>query len=253
MMAEHQFLGQFTTKIEYIKAKTTITNSFTLLYTHGLYSDPWGRKPDAIKKWCVDNNYSFFRYELAGHGSDVDNYENTDINIWKSQILEVIDTIIEGDIFVVGSSLGGWLSLLAAEARPERIKAVLGLAPAPDFTVDLEEKYLTKEQNETIQSKGRLEFVNDDFTYIFTKRLMDSGRENRMLNRKIDINCPVQIIQGQKDASLDWRKSLQISQAIVSNDVIVNLLKHSNHRLGADEDILAIERSLNTLSQQIIK
>ena len=98
-----------------------------------------------------------------------------------------------------------------------------------------------------------LEFVNEDFTYIFTKRLMDSGRENRMLNRTININCPVQIIQGQKDASLDWRKSLQISQAIAGNDVIVNLLKHSNHRLGTDEDILAIERSLNTLSQQIIK
>jgi len=252
-MTEHQFLSKFTTKIEYIKVKTTITNSFTVLYTHGLYSDPWGRKPDTVKKWCIDNGYSFFRYELAGHGSDIANYENTDINIWKSQILEIIDTLIEGDIFVVGSSLGGWLSLLSAEARPERVKAVLGLAPAPDFTVDLEEKYLTEEQNEVIQSKGRLEFVNEDFTYIFTKRLMDSGRENRMLNREININCPVQIIQGQKDASLDWRKSLQISQAITGNNVIINLLKHSNHRLGADEDLQAIERSLGTLSQQITK
>lgn len=253
MMTEHQFLSKFTTKIEYIKAKTTITNSFTVLYTHGLYSDPWGRKPDTVKNWCVNNGYSFFRYELIGHGSDIANYENVDINTWKSQILEIIDAVIEGDIVVVGSSLGGWLSLLAAEARPERVKAVLGLAAAPDFTIDLEEKYLTKEQNETIQTQGRLEFVNEDFTYIFTKRLMDSGRENCMLNREINITCPVQLIQGQKDASLDWRKSLQISQSISGNNVIINLLKHSNHRLGSDDDLQVIIRALDTLSQQVTK
>jgi len=252
-MFEHLFLGQSTTKIEYIKAKTTITNNFTVLYTHGLYSDPWGRKPDSIRDWCIRNNHSFLRYELIGHGSDIINYENADINIWKSQILEVIDTLIDGDIVVVGSSLGGWLSLLAAELRPERIKGVLGLAAAPDFTVDLEEKYLTEEQNNIIKTQGRLEFVNEDFTYVFTKRLMDSGRKNQMLNREIDITCPVQLIQGQKDASLDWRKSLQISQAIKGNNVVVKLLKYSNHRLGSDDDLQIINRALDSLQEQIIK
>lgn len=253
MMTEHQFLGQFTTNFEHIKAKSAEINSFTLLYTHGLYSDPWGRKPDAIRDWCQKNGVNFFRYELVGHGADKENYENVDVNMWKQQILEVIDTMIDGNIIVVGSSLGGWLSLLAAEARPERIKAVLGLAAAPDFTVDLEDKYLTKEQNETIRKQERLEFVNDDFMYVFTKRLMDSGRENMMLNREIKITCPVVLIQGQKDASLDWRKALQISQALESNNVVVQLMKYSNHRLGSDEDLAAISGALDSLSEQVIK
>jgi len=246
-MSEHQFLGQFTTKFEYIKAKSATTHNFTLLYTHGLCSDPWGRKPDAVKDWCVKNNIDFFRYELIGHGSNSADYENADINIWKAQILEIIDTMIEGDIVVAGSSLGGWLSLIAAEKRPERVKAVLGLAAAPDFTVDLEEKYLTPEQNETIRKQGRLEFANGDFKYVFTKRLLDSGRENQMLHRTIDIDCPVRLIQGQQDASLDWRKALQISQAIKGSNVVVELLKYSNHRLGSDNDLEVIARSLDSL------
>lgn len=252
-MSEHQFLGQFTTKFEHIKAKSAEINSFTVLYTHGLYSDPWGRKPNAVCDWCVKNNIDFFRYELIGHGSDKDNYENADINIWKAQILEIIDTMIDGDIVVVGSSLGGWLSLIAAEERPERVKAMLGLAAAPDFTVDLEDKYLTPEQNKTIQEQGRLEFTNNDFTYIFTKKLMKTGRENQMLNRTVNVTCPVQLIQGQKDASLDWRKALQISQALSGNNVTIKLLKYSNHRLGEDSDLEVIQHSLDSLKEQLIK
>lgn len=247
-MAEHQFSAKFTTKFEYIKAKTTITNNFTVVYTHGLYSDPWGRKPDAIRDWCKACGHSFFRYELAGHGMDSENYENVDVNVWKAQILEVIDSLVAGKILLVGSSLGGWLSLLAAEARPERVVGLLGLAAAPDFTVDLEERYLSPEQNQTLQNAGRLEFVNDDFTYVFTKRLMDSGRENRMLNRPVNISCPVLLLQGQKDASLDWRKALQIAQALSGSDVTVKLLKTSNHRLGSDDDLQTICRSLDELS-----
>ncbi len=250
-MTEHRFSAEFTTKIEYIKAKRAITNSFTVLYTHGLYSDPWGRKPDTIKKWCADNNVSFLRYELAGHGMDAQNYERVDVNIWKNQILEVIDTMIEGDVMVAGSSLGGWLSLLAAEARPERVKAVLGLAAAPDFTVDLEDKYLTEDQNRQIREIGRLDFVNNDFTYVFTKKLMASGRENRMLDRTINIDCPIHLIQGQKDASLDWRKALQIANAVTSRNVEIKLLKDSNHRLGADSDLQTICDSLNALAMTI--
>ena len=250
-MNRHQFLGQFTTNFEHIKVKSKEINSFTVLYTHGLYSDPWGRKPDSVRDWCVKNGVGFFRYELVGHGSDAGNYENVDVNLWKAQILEIIDTMIEGDIVVVGSSLGGWLSLLAAEARPQRIKAVLGLAAAPDFTVDLEDKYLPAEQLEIIRTQGRLEFVNDDFKYVFTQRLLQSGRENQMLNREIAIDCPVQLIQGQKDASLDWRKALQISQAVRGNNVMVKLLKYSNHRLGEDSDLVVIADSLDRLKEQI--
>ena len=110
---------------------------------------------------------------------------------------------------------------------------------------------MTEDQNRQIRETGRLDFVNNDFTYVFTKKLMSSGRENRMLDRTINIDCPIHLIQGQKDASLDWRKALQIANAVISRNVEIKLLKDSNHRLGADSDLQTICDSLNALAMTI--
>ncbi len=251
-MTDYTFKSNFTTKIDFRQAKSPETNKFTVVYTHGLYSDCWGRKPEAILKWCEEKGINFVRYELAGHGSDSARYEETDINIWKAQILEVIDEIAKTDVLLVGSSLGGWLSLLAARERPEKVIGVLGLAAAPDFTLDLENYIFTPEQKEKLFGEGRLEFGNKDFTYVFTKTMFESGRENRLLDKPLAVVCPVHLIQGQKDASLDPEKALKTAKCLESNDVVVKLLKDSNHRLGKDEDLAEILCSLEILSSHAV-
>ena len=90
-MTDYTFKSNFTTKIDFRQAKTPKTNSLTVVYIHGLYSDCWGRKPENVMEWCAANGVNFFRFELAGHGSDSARYEETDVNIWKAQLLEVID------------------------------------------------------------------------------------------------------------------------------------------------------------------
>ena len=170
-MTDYTFKSNFTTKIDFRQAKTPKTNSLTVVYIHGLYSDCWGRKPENVMEWCAANGVNFFRFELAGHGSDSARYEETDVNIWKAQLLEVIDDIVKTDVILAGSSLGGWLSLLAALERPEKVKGVLGLAAAPEFTADLETYIFTPEQKEKLYGEGRLEFVNADFTYVFSVNL----------------------------------------------------------------------------------
>ena len=246
-MTDYTFKSNFTTKIDFRQAKTPKTNSLTVVYIHGLYSDCWGRKPENVMEWCAANGVNFFRFELAGHGSDSARYEETDVNIWKAQLLEVIDDIVKTDVILAGSSLGGWLSLLAALERPEKVKGVLGLAAAPDFTADLETYIFTPEQKEKLYGEGRLEFVNADFTYVFTRALFETGRENMLLNRSVRIKCPVHLIQGQKDASLDPKKALNIAKCLESSEVVVKLLKDSNHRLGKDEDLAEARYSLEAL------
>jgi len=246
-MIDYTFKSNFTTKIDFRQAKSPKTNSLTIVYTHGLYSDCWGRKPENILKWCEERNLNFIRYELAGHGSDSASYEQTDMNVWKAQILEILDTMVETDAILVGSSLGGWLSLLAARERPEKVKGLLGLAAAPDFTLDLENHVLTKEQKEKLYGEGRLEFGTADFTYVFTKALFETGKENALLGASLAVTCPVHLIQGQKDASLDPHKALNIARSLESDDVVVKLLKESNHRLGKDEDLAEIRCSLEAL------
>jgi len=245
-MLSRTYDTRFTTNFEYINKEFSGKQKFSILYTHGFCSDPWGRKPEEVKKWCLKNNIAMYRYELAGHGSDSARFEETDINIYKAQILEIIDKYIEGDIVVVGSSLGGWLSLLAAINRPNRIKGVVGLAAAPDFTADYM-KYATPAQIEEMEKFGKISYPGQNITFTVTKRMIDSGNQNLILNTDIlPVKCPMVLIQGMKDTSVDWHKALLIAQKAQSQNVIVKLLKDAGHRLNDDEHIKEILSALDT-------
>ena len=245
-MLSRTYDTKFTTNFEYINKEFSGKQKFSILYTHGFCSDPWGRKPEEIKKWCLKNNIAMYRYELAGHGSDIARFEETDINIYKAQILEIIDKYIEGDIVVVGSSLGGWLSLLAAINRPDRITGFVGLAAAPDFTADYM-KYATPAQIEEMEKFGKISYPGQNITFTVTKRMIDSGNQNLILNADIlPVKCPMVLIQGMKDTSVDWHKALLIAQKAQSQNVIVKLLKDAGHRLNDDEHIKEILSALDT-------
>lgn len=251
-MNKYTFKSNFTTNFEFIKAKSAKAHNLTLIYIHGLYSDPWGRKPEAVKQFAEENNLGFIRFELIGHGSDKDSYEKADLNLWKAQVLEIIDEMTNGNLIMVGSSLGGWLSLIAGIERQDRVKGIVGLAAAPDFTMDLENYIFTPEQKQEMLQNGKLLFTNNDFTYVFTKKMFDSGRENCLLGKLIPVTCPVHLIQGQKDASLDPNKAYNIAKCLESDDVVIKLLKNSNHRLGGDNDILEIGSSISSIVTKIL-
>ena len=123
-MQKYTYNSGFTTNFEFLKQEKS---PFTILYIHGLCSDPWGKKPEAVKNYASKHGIDFLRFELAGHGSDANNFAKTDMNIWKNQLFEIIDTMIKGPIVVIGSSIGGWLSLIAAKERPERIIGFVGI------------------------------------------------------------------------------------------------------------------------------
>lgn len=240
------FKNGHTTLCEHIKPDTSKTQSFTVVYTHGFCSDPFGRKPEAIKHWCVENGVGFFRHELAGHGSDKARFEETTMNTYKSQIFEIVNEIVEGNIVVGGASLGGWLSLLAGCRFPEKVKGMFGLAAAPDFLKKYIENYFTHQHQEQLLKNGKVEFPTNDFTYVITKDMIDSADENLMLNKEvIPFLGKVRLLQGMKDAALDWRTAPLIAQKIASDDVKVCLMKNSDHRLGADEDITELLHLLN--------
>lgn len=240
------FKNGHTTLCEHIKPEASKTQSFTVVYTHGFCSDPFGRKPEEVKKWCLEHGMGFFRHELAGHGSDKARFEETTLNTYKSQIFEIVSDMIEGDVVVGGASLGGWLSLMAACRFPERIKGMFGLAAAPDFLKKYIEAYFQPEHKEILQRTGKVEFPTNDFTYIITKEMIASADENLMLNKEIiPFAGRTRLLQGMKDAALDWRTAPLIAQKLSGEDVKVCLMKNSNHRLSADADISELRRMLD--------
>lgn len=245
-MQEITFKNGHTTLCEYIKPATTKTQSFTVVYTHGFCSDPFGRKPEAIKQWCLKHGMGFFRHELAGHGSDKPRFEETTLNTYKKQIFEIVSELVEGDIVVGGASLGGWLSLMAACQFPEKVKGMFGLAAAPDFLKKYIECYFTPEHKAILAETGKVEFPTNDFTYIITQDMINSADENLMLNKEvIPYDGKVRLLQGMKDAALDWRTAPLIAQKLKSTDVKVVLRKISDHRLSSDDDIKELEALLD--------
>ncbi len=253
-MQKYTFKSGFTTNFEYIKQDSSKKSPFTILYLHGLCSDPWGKKPEAVKKYAEDNGIDFLRFELAGHGSDIKSFENTDMYIWKAQVLELIDNLIETPIVLVGSSIGGWLSLLAAKERPNRTVGLVGLAAAPDFMLPMYENLFSDAQKKELEGTGKTSFGNKDFAYIFTKRLIESGIENMVLNhRELKIDCPVFLIHGTEDASIPYQHAFSIANKLTSKNVTIKIRKGSNHRLNADEDIFEILTSLDWFKKTVGK
>lgn len=245
-MQKITFKNGHTTLCEHIKPIAGKTQSFTVVYTHGFCSDPMGRKPEAVKQWCIEHGMGFFRYELAGHGSDVSRFEETTINTYKQQIFEIVGEMVEGNIVVVGASLGGWLSLLAACRFPEKVIGMLGFAAAPDFLKKYFDANLTPEIREILNKNGKIEFSVNDFVYTITAKMIASADENLMLNKDvIPYSGKVRLLQGMKDAALDWHTAPLIAEKLTGDDVKVILCKDSDHRLGSDEDIAELRCMLD--------
>ncbi len=245
-MQIYTFENGHTTMFEHIKPDVAKTQRFTVVYTHGFCSDPWGRKPEEVKKWCVANGMGFFRYELAGHGSDKARFPETTINTYKAQLAEILTKIVETPVVMVGSSLGGWLSLMGACDFPDKVIGFIGLAAAPDFLKTYMEAFFKPEHKELLERQGYVEFPTKDFTYIITKEMIASGYENHTLDRaSLPFKGKVRLLQGMKDASLLWKTALTIADKLESDDVRVVLLKNSTHRLNEDEDIVELRRALD--------
>lgn len=244
-MAKYTFKSQFATEFEFISAKN---GHPTILYLHGFCSDCWGRKPETVKKFCIQSGCGFLRFEYAGHGADKENFEKADFAVWKNQVLELIDDVIVGDVICVGSSLGGWLALLAAAERPTRVAAVVGLAAAPNFITRFAGK-MSDAQKQELQQTGKTHFGGSDFVYTVTARFVQTAMENLLdENAPWPINCKLRLLQGTEDKYVDWRLAPAIADKVTGSDCVVHLIKGADHRLNDDVSIRLLQATLGELT-----
>lgn len=244
-MPKYTFKSQFATEFEAIPAKRGCP---TILYLHGFCSDCWGRKPETVKHFCRRSGCGMFRFEYAGHGSDRENFAKADFAVWKGQMLEIIDDIIDGNIICVGSSMGGWLALLAAMERPQRVKGVIGLAAAPNFITRFA-KMITPQQQRQLAGEGKFVFGTPAFTYTITQNFIDTATANLIDEETAwPVKCPLHLLQGMKDEFVDWRRAPEIADKVISEDVNVYLFKNADHRLNNDNAIRQLEKCLQDMA-----
>ncbi len=224
-----------------------------IVWCGGLRSDMMGGKATELHQAAMAHDRAFLRFDYTGHGESDVAFESTTIADWKRDALLAIDELIDGPIILVGSSMGGWVSLMAAMERPERVVGLVLIAPAPDFTEKLMWAGFSQEIREEIETKGfwmRPSEYEDD--YPITKALIQAGRELQITDSPIDLNnMPVRIIQGVLDDAVPWEYAQNLVTQITSEDVSFHLVKDGDHRMSRPQDIENIKHTVLTLADQL--
>ncbi len=228
-------------------------NSPGVVFLGGFMSDMTGSKALALEEHCKIRGQSFLRFDYTGHGLSSGAFADGTIGEWAADAIYTIEQLTEGPQVLVGSSMGGWIMLLAALALKERIAAMIGIAAAPDFTEDLITNELSAEQRETMRRDGYVNVPSDydDEPYTITQALIDNGRSNLLLNDVIPLTLPVRLIQGLKDQDVPWRTALRLQERLASNDVEVTLVKNGDHRLSEPTDLERLVGILDRLLDTI--
>ena len=213
-----------------------------VVFLCGYGSDMQGTKALAIEAWARRHKRAFLRFDYAGCGASEGAFEDQTLETWRDDALHLIDSLIDGPVVLVGSSMGGWLMLLVQRARPERVKGLVGIAAAPDFT----DWGFTTEQKMTLLQDGRIEEPSpySDEPTVTTRGFYMSGEANKMLIEPIAFDGPVRLVHGQKDGDVPWENAPMLAGKLRSSAVQTWLVKDGDHRLSRDGDIALIIRAI---------
>lgn len=221
-----------------------------VMFCGGFMSDMTGTKATALERHCMNTGRAFVRFDYQGHGQSSGAFSDGTVGRWTEDALAILDEVASGPQIVVGSSMGGWIMLLMALARSERVAGLVGIAAAPDFVVRMWEEFSddVKRQLETEGVYARPSQYSDD-PYQITMRLIEDGRRHCLLDKKpIAITCPVRLLHGMQDPDVPWRHSLTVAEALASDDVIVTLVKNGDHRLSEPADIARLIDAVDALA-----
>jgi pimeloyl-ACP methyl ester carboxylesterase len=245
-MTELNYLTRDGLKLAY---RATIGVGPTLIFCPGFLSDMHGSKALAIEAWCLARGQACLLFDYSGHGASEGRADAGTIERWRDDVLGVMDALTTGGVILVGSSMGGWLALLAAIARPQLVQALLLIAPAPDFTdwgvmlkFDAAQLLaLERERRVVIPS------IYGPEPYIYTRALIDSGTRCALLNADIALDIPIHILHGTADPDVPWHIAVRLMEKLTSPSVQLSLIKNGDHRLSRPEDIATLLRLLESL------
>ena len=214
----------------------------TVLFLPGYASDMSGTKALALEGWAQANGRAFLRFDYGGCGESEGAFEDQTLADWRDDALAVIDELIAGPVVLVGSSMGGWVMLLVARARPGRVVGMVGIAPAPDFT----DWGFTTDEKMHILQQGRLERPNryGPAPTVYTRRFWSSGEANRLMFGEIAVDAPTRLLQGMRDPDVPWHRTARLAELVRSADVQCWLVKDGDHRLSRAADLALLVRAV---------
>lgn len=239
--------------IAYVYTPADISAMSTLppvIFLGGFKSDMAGTKALYLEEQCLKRGQAFLRLDYSGHGVSGGKFADGTIGAWKDDALAVIDHLGLRGAILVGSSMGGWISLVITIQRPEIAKAFVGIAAAPDFTDDMWFNRLNDAQRSEITQNGLIAIPSgySEDPYIITKALIENGRENFVLDKTHPVRIPMILLQGMKDADVHWDVPEDIKAAFPAADVKIILIEDGDHRLSRPQDLELLDKKVRQLS-----
>ncbi|HEX2940921.1 MAG TPA: alpha/beta hydrolase, partial [Rhodopila sp.] len=220
----------------------------TIVFLPGFRSDMTGDKATALAAFAAGRGHAMLRFDYSGHGASGGDFLDGTIGAWASDALTVIDRLTTGKVILVGSSMGGWIALLTALARPDRVAALVGIAAAPDFTQDLMWESMMPAERDTVMRDGVL-YVASQYgePTPITRKLIEDGANHKVLTGRVAIRCPVRLLHGQADPDVPWQLALRIAEQVESTDTRVILIKDGDHRLSRPADLALLCQTVAAL------
>jgi len=220
------------------------------VWLSGFMSDMQGSKVTVLEAWAKSRGHSFLAFDYSGHGLSDGNFRDGNIGRWREDTLAAIDELTEGPQILVGSSMGAWMTLLAAMARPDRVAGMVLIAPAPDFTQKLMWPEFTPEAQRQIMEEGVHMRPSDyDDPYPITRSLIVDGANWQILDAPISFQGPVRILQGMQDADVPWTHAQILVDTLTTDDLTFTLIKDGDHRLSRDQDIARLIATCTEISR----
>jgi pimeloyl-ACP methyl ester carboxylesterase len=209
----------------------------TVLWMGGFRSDMEGTKAVALDRAARERDWAYVRYDHFAHGASTGDWRAATVGRWRDDAVAMIDSI-EGPVLPVGSSMGGWVALLAALARPEKLAGLVLIAPAPDFTERLMWPSLPDHIRQAILRDGEAEMPDEGLgPYVLTRAMFEEARNWLLLDGPIRLGAPVHILQGKQDEPVPWRHALTLAEQIEGPDVRLDLIHGGDHRMSTPADL----------------
>ena len=222
----------------------------TVVWMGGFRSDMAGTKAEVLADWALARGQAYVRFDYFGHGESEGDFAQGTISRWREDALAVLDELAPGPVVVVGSSMGGWIACLAALARPDQVRGLVLIAPAPDFTEKLMGPEIDDAARRALVETGVWMRPSDyGEPYPITAALLEDGDRWSILPGPIPVQAPTRILQGGADPDVPWRHALALAWAIQTPDVVFQLVTDGDHRLSRPQDLARLIAAVEELVQ----
>ena len=223
--------------------------AFTLVFLGGFMSDMMGSKATHLEDWAIKNHYGFLRFDYSGHGKSDGIFTDGSILSWFEDALAVLDDLTNGKQILIGSSMGGWIALLLAKNRPNRVHSIIGVAAAPDFTEDLMWSNFNDNEKKRIIEDGILlqESEYSDEPYKISRNLILDSKNCLVLREKLNFEFPIRLLQGTADNDVPLDLALRLINHIDCDDAKLEIVKGADHSFSSEKCLKLIVSNLKEL------